>query len=120
MDKKTERYIINVLRRGTLKWPGRTNALRKARKRFRNGVTKKGETKWKFFWRCKKCLKWYRDEGDVEVDHIDPVGPYKGDLHEYALRMYCDEDNLQVLCITCHAKKTSAGAHTKYKRKKRK
>lgn len=118
MDRKTERYVINVLRRGTLKWNGRTNALRRARKRFRDGKLKNGNVKWKYHWNCAKCGKWFRDESDMEVDHIMEVGPYKGDLHDYAERMYCDEDNLQVLCIRCHKAKTTSAAPLRWKRKK--
>lgn len=119
MDKKTERYVINILREGTIRWSGRTNALRAARKRRAVGVNKKGKTKWKWFWLCAKCTKWFPQDTDVEVDHIEEVGPYKGDLHAYALRMYCDESNLQVLCIKCHKGKTSAAAPLRWKRKTR-
>lgn len=119
MDRSTEKYILNILREGTIRWSGRTNALRKARKRFRDGRYKNGETKWKWYWRCATCLKWWRDESDVEVDHIEEVGSYEGDLHEYAERMYCDESNLQVLCKRCHRRKTKGNATLRFKRKKK-
>ena len=117
MDKKTERYVINILRQGTIKWEGRTNAIKKSRKRFAVGRHKNGKVKWKWYYFCKRCNGKFRDETDMEVDHIDEVGPYKGDLHEYAERMYCHQDNLQALCIRCHARKTSAAAPYRWKRK---
>ena len=46
-------------------------------------------------WRCRKCGK----PGRLEVDHIVPL--HKG----------CDpwaRDNLQVLCRSCHFKKTAS------------
>lgn len=119
MDKKTERFILNVLRKGTLKYFGRTQALKKARKRFKEGKLKDGSPKWKLHWQCNKCKKWYRDESDVEVDHIEEVGSYNGDIHEYAERMYNFGDNAQVLCLRCHRYKTNANATVRYKRKKK-
>ena len=54
---------------------------------------------------------------DVQVDHVapvvDPKRGFKG-WDEYISRLYCESDNLQVLCIPCHKKKTEK------ERKKRK
>ncbi len=119
MDKKTERYVINLLRQGTVKYWGRTEALKRARKRFLIGRAKNGRPKFKWKWKCVRCNKWYEDETDVEVDHIDEVGPYLGDLHEYAVRMFNFEGNSQILCIKCHKGKTEAAAPLRWERKKK-
>ena len=119
MDKKTERFIINVLRRGTLKYPGRTEVLKRCRRKFKEGKTKKGKVILKWWYRCAKCRGWFRDAEDLEVDHIEEVGPYKGDLHDYAKRMYNFGANAQALCIKCHRKKTTRGVKDNWKRKKR-
>ena len=119
MDKKTERYVINILREGTLKYWGRSEVIKKSRKRRAVGVTAEGLTKWKWFFQCNKCKKWFGDEMDLEVDHIDEVGPYNGVLHEYAERMYNFGANGQALCIKCHKGKTSAAAPNRWKRKTR-
>lgn len=40
------------------------------------------------------------------VDHIEPVGTLSGSLDEAASKIFCDESNLQGLCMTCHFFKT--------------
>jgi hypothetical protein len=119
LDKETTEYIINVLRRGTVTWPGRNECLNRGRRKRIIGKLKKGGDK--FLWErdCDGCKKWFLLKDNLlEVDHIDEVGPYKGDLHEYAERMYCGQNNLQALCIVCHARKTSNFNSTlRYERK---
>ena len=47
---------------------------------------------------------------DVQVDHIEPVvDPKDGfqDLDTFSDRLYCEEENLQVLCKECHKVKTN-------------
>jgi hypothetical protein len=46
---------------------------------------------------------------NVSVDHISPVvDPTSGfiDWNMFICRLYCETDNLQVLCKDCHDKKT--------------
>jgi hypothetical protein len=102
MDKETTDYILNLLRRGTTTWSGRTQCLNRGRRKRKVGA--------KLLWErnCDGCGEWHlQKDNSLEVDHIDEVGPYKGDLHAYAERMYCGQDNLQALCFTCHSRKTS-------------
>lgn len=62
---------------------------------------------------CSKCDGFFPIK-DVQVDHIDPVGPTPDfadgiDFIQWARwlsRLFCSEENLTVLCITCHADKT--------------
>lgn len=49
--------------------------------------------------------------GKVQVDHKDPVVPVDTTLQDMDLttiirRLWCDDDNLQVLCLKCHKEKT--------------
>ena len=61
---------------------------------------------------CKQCGKsspWSK----CSVDHVDPVIPYDRCAEEMTFdeiinRMWCDQDNLQVLCESCHNEKTQA------------
>lgn len=119
MDKLTLEHILNVLRRGTVTWSGRALCLKRARKRVWDGeVTAKGKRVFKLYWKCAKCEKWFRDEKELEVDHIIEVGSFNGDWNEYIERLYCEIENLQALCIICHSKKTSGyNAAMKFKRK---
>lgn len=60
---------------------------------------------------------------DMQVDHIKPIiDPKKGfttwdDLID---RLFCEKDNLQAICVTCHATKTAKekAVRTKTKAKK--
>lgn len=58
------------------------------------------------------------------MDHIDPVVPigekaFDMSLDVIASRLWCDKDNLQVLCKPCHKKKSAdeVGLRRKAKRK---
>ena len=112
------RYVINLLRQGTIKWSGRAECLRLARIQVAEGTSSNGSLILKYYWQCYRCKKFFRDEKDMEVDHIEEIGPYNGDLHNYAQRVYCSQDNLGAICILCHQAKTSSfNARLKFKRK---
>jgi 5-methylcytosine-specific restriction endonuclease McrA len=60
------------------------------------------------YYQCNKCKEWYRKKY-ISVDHIDPVIPVdKGftSWDDFVERLFVSEDRLQVLCKTCHNKKT--------------
>jgi hypothetical protein len=119
MDRKTEKYILNLLRQGTITWSGRSEALRRSRKKVMEKIhDKTGKEKWKFYWQCSKCFQWFRNETEMQVDHIIEVGPFTGDWNKHISTLYCDLSNLQVLCISCHLVKTSKfNATLLYRRK---
>jgi 5-methylcytosine-specific restriction endonuclease McrA len=75
----------------------------------------------KFIWEndCKECGKWFAlKDGKLEIDHKEEIGPFSGDWNEYINRMFCDQSNLQRLCIQCHLIKTSRFNSTlRYERK---
>jgi 5-methylcytosine-specific restriction endonuclease McrA len=61
----------------------------------------------KYEYQCKKCKKWC-PEKEINVDHIIPAGSLNTaqDLPQFVERLFCEQDNLQVLCTDCHNKKT--------------
>lgn len=113
------KFIINALRMATIKWPGRALCLRNARKRVLVGKTKDGKKIWKYFWQCAVCEQWFRNEVDMEVDHIIEIGTFSGDWNEFLPRLFATQDNLQCLCTGCHLKKTMKfnSARSRWKRK---
>lgn len=119
MTKDEINYLIKVLRKGTIASAARKECLRRARKKVLVKHAKNGKPIYKFYWQCAKCREWWRDVTALEVDHIEEIGPFKGDWHDFIMRMYfCGQENLQALCTVCHQKKTSNGnARARYERK---
>ncbi len=59
--------------------------------------------------KCTSCEKVFPKK-QVHIDHIEPVGKQPREWDEYPnfyRRLFCPPTNLQGLCITCHAQKTS-------------
>jgi 5-methylcytosine-specific restriction endonuclease McrA len=94
--------IRSALRTGMRFYKPKTDLLLKNRKPCKN----KGRQKWEYT--CESCKQKFKST-DVQVDHIVPAGSLKSyeDLPEFVERLYCGEDNLQVLCKPCHRIKTN-------------
>jgi 5-methylcytosine-specific restriction endonuclease McrA len=97
-------FIRNQLRGGWMRWPVKNNMLREAR--VERGL-----------YECSECGEHtpttIRENGKkkkgVNVDHIVPATPLTGE-YTWSLfieRLYCERDNLQVLCFKCHNFKTN-------------
>lgn len=61
---------------------------------------------------CDHCANTF-DSSGINVDHIEPVIPIGVSfvdltLEEVIDRLWCNEDNLQILCKECHALKSKA------------
>lgn len=78
-------------------------ACKAAAKRVYRGPNKRQ----KFEYLCASCGKWYQEK-KINVDHIIPAGSLNcaADLPGFVERLFCEVDNLQVLCETCHNFKT--------------
>ena len=94
IKKKTRQLIIKHLRKGSLWNPSRKEAMRRAR-------VSRG------YYQCAHCCAVFHVK-EIHVDHIIPVVPLKGfdDWNGYIARLFCDESGLQILCVSCHKKKT--------------
>lgn len=124
-NKEDTEFIYNLLRQGTVKWKGRQECLRLASKRVLVRRSKAGNPIYKLHWQCASCKQWYRNQTDLEVDHIIEIGgvtSFNGDWNEMISKIMprpvCD--HLQALCLACHMRKTNkyTSANLKYKRKK--
>lgn len=95
-------FIRSALRRAWTKYPVKYAVLDKAKQPY-TGTDKR--TKW--VYKCASCLSTFKST-EVNVDHIKPAGTLKdyADLPEFVKNLFCEEDNLQVLCKECHDKKT--------------
>lgn len=61
----------------------------------------------KFEYQCNICKKWFKGT-EIAVDHIKPVGPLNcaNDLPQFVEGLFCEIDNLQCLCSSCHSSKS--------------
>lgn len=89
-----KRFIIATLRRGSLYWPYRNQALKAAR--VDRGL-----------YKCNVC-KHVHHKSMVQVDHIEPVVKLSGltDWNTYFQRMYVKTEGYQIVCKSCHSEKT--------------
>ena len=95
-------FIRSALRQKSRWWKPITLVKQKAKRVYRGPLKRQ-----KFEYLCNGC-KQYFPEKIVNVDHIIPVGSLtcKEDLPGFVERLFCEVDNLQVLCSTCHDLKT--------------
>ena len=81
-----------------MKWPVKQDALQSARR----DSQRNDRTKWEY--QCASCLEWFAGK-DVGVDHIEECGSLD-DMNKFIGTLFCEEGNLQVLCVGCHKVKT--------------
>ena len=105
-ESRIKNFIISLLRAGSRKWPPRAKVLGQA-KTEKKINSKSGRLAQHYL--CNACKKDFPQK-DVNVDHVIPVvSPEEGfvDWNTYIPRMFCEEENLQVLCSRCHTKKST-------------
>ena len=95
-------FIRSALRQKSRWWKPIAQAKTKAKRSYK-GPNKRQ----RFEYQCAECLAWFPDK-KINVDHIIPAGTLRcaNDLPGFVERLFCEVDNLQVLCTTCHDKKT--------------
>jgi 5-methylcytosine-specific restriction endonuclease McrA len=95
-------FIRSALRQKSRWWKPITECKMKARRPYK-GPNKRQ----KFEYLCNSCKTWF-PEKQINVDHIVGAGSLNcgQDLPGFVDRLFCEQDNLQVLCTTCHDHKT--------------
>ncbi len=109
MDKKLKARIIAALRKISAQSDNRKKCLDAVKTRDLVGNFKNGNPKYLNQYRCKMCANKFKST-EVQVDHIIPViDPTAGfeNWNKYMSRLFCDIENLQVLCKPCHVIKTN-------------
>lgn len=98
-------FITSTLRSGTRRWPPKHAVLASAKtERKINPATGRLAQ----MYECKACKAEFSSR-DIQVDHIEAVtSPTEGftSWDVFIDRLYCEQENLQVLCVKCHKKKT--------------
>ena len=97
-------FIRSGLRQKSRFWKPITQCKMKARRDYKGPLKRQ-----KFEYQCNECGGWF-PEKKINIDHIMPAGTLRcaNDLPGFVERLFCEIDNLQVLCTTCHDAKTKS------------
>lgn len=100
-------WIRSILRSKWLRWIPRGEALKLARRPYKG--TNKAQ-KWEY--ECAMCGGMFGLK-EVEVDHIKEAGaiPSIEAVGEFCKNLYCEIDNLRILCCPCHSVYTYSQKH---------
>lgn len=95
-------FIRNALRRASLRYPPIVRLAWEAAKR--PSQSDNARLKWEY--QCASCGLWYPKKF-CQLDHIYPVGSLLSydDAPGYLARLFCEVEELQVLCFDCHLDK---------------
>jgi 5-methylcytosine-specific restriction endonuclease McrA len=106
-------FIRSALRQKSRWWKPISEAKAKSKRPYTGPLKRQ-----KFEYQCNQCKGWFPDK-KINVDHIIPAGTLTcgDDLPGFIERLFCEIDNLQVLCETCHDKKTKSEKDAKETRK---
>ena len=88
-------FAKTCLRSKSLIWPGRSEALKRAR--VGRGL-----------YLCAECGESFSKK-DVQLDHKEPVVSIKDGwtgFDDWITRLFCPPEGFSVLCVTCHDSKT--------------
>jgi 5-methylcytosine-specific restriction endonuclease McrA len=114
-DARFRSFVTSALRAASRRWPPKFKALKEA---FVGRKTNKKTGKLAMHYKCAKCKKHFVAT-DVQVDHIFPVVDPKVGFVSWDMfidRIFCEIENLQVMCKPCHKVKTE---EEKLERKKK-
>ena len=97
--------IRSTLRQKSRWWKPIALCKQMAKRKYTGAKQGKFRQKWEY--QCAGCLDWFAEK-NINVDHIIPAGSLNCslDLPGFVERLFCEVDNLQVLCSKCHDKKT--------------
>ncbi len=97
-------FVKSALRSASQRWPPKYQCLNAAKrgKKINWRTGKLAE-----HYQCNSCSKEFPLK-EVQVDHKNPIVPVTGFVSwdEVINNMFCEQDNLQVLCKECHNTKS--------------
>lgn len=113
-EARRKAFIVSVLRSGTRRWPEKYETLNEA-KTEKKVNTATGRIAQHF--KCASC----RDDFPakmVQVDHVKPAVGIEGfsSWDSFIEGLFCEKDNLQVLCSECHNTKSKGEREARRKK----
>lgn len=94
-------FVTSALRAATRRWPPKWTTLSEALEGVRRNKNTGRRAK---HFRCAGCSGLFVQTA-VQVDHIAPIGRDL-DWNQFIERLFCEKENLQVLCKPCHKEKS--------------
>lgn len=113
---RLQAWVIAGLRSLSRKYPPRFETLHEAKTEKKINV-KTGRLAQHY--ECNECKEDF-PATEVQVDHIrDVIDPETGfvDFNTYIERLFCEKNNLQVLCKPCHGLKTKSAGKVRARKK---
>lgn len=94
-------FIRSQLRKGFMTYPVKHHVLGQAKKVVEG-------KRHRFEYECAVCHQDFTGK-EVQVDHMKPCGSLSKpeDLPGFVGRLFCEAEDMQVLCKTCHQAKTN-------------
>lgn len=108
-DKQLKKFLIPILRRKSLYWPARNEAIKLSRRE-------------RGFYECASCKNLFGRK-EINADHVRPVINVKTSWvswDHFIDSLLCDVSNFQILCISCHSIKSALETEIRKINKKRK
>ena len=102
-EARYEGFITSILRSGSRRWAPKYSTLKDA---YTKTKTNKKSGRLAKHYRCAICSGEFTST-NVQVDHIVPIGRDL-DWNTFIEALFCEKDNLQVLCKSCHKEKTKS------------
>lgn len=103
-EARWKSFIVSALRKASSRYPPKFKTLDAAKtlKKVNPSTGRIAQ-----HYKCAICQKDFTQK-EVQVDHKQPVVGPDGftSWDDYVNRMFCEVDNLQVLCKECHGTKT--------------
>lgn len=94
-------FVTSILRSGSRRWPPKYQVLAEAKTDKRINPTTNRLAQ---HFLCAHCKGEFPAK-QVQVDHITAIG-YDKSWDEWIEGLFCERENLQVLCKSCHSVKT--------------
>ena len=103
------------LRRLSIKYPPRLKVLNAAKTTYFI-TAKNGNPVKRVSFKCQLCGTAGLKQKEVAVDHVIPVVDLEGwtNWEDFINRLYCEQDNLQLICNVCHDKKSATENSERY------
>lgn len=116
-EGRIKSFITSTIRAGFRRWPPKFRVLEKAAsgKKINEATGRVA-----MHYKCASC-KGHFPSKDVQVDHKKPVVGPEGftTWDDFIDRLFCTEENLQVLCKECHSIKTKKETAQRAKKRKK-